>query len=70
MENQQEPSKPQAISHKGEQRNKYTMEFKRKVISYAKENSYNGAARKFKIDRQLVCEWVNQEGKVLKMKGK
>ena len=69
MENQQESS-TQAMSHKGEQRNKYTMEFKRKVINYAKENSYNGAARKFKIDRKRVREWVNQEDKVLKMKGK
>ena len=46
------------------------MEFKRKVINYAKENSYNGAARKYKIDRKRVREWVNQENKVLKMKGK
>ena len=69
MENQQELS-TQAMSHKGEQRNKYAMEFKRKVINYAKENSYNGAARKFKIDCKQVCEWVKQEDKVLKMKGK
>ena len=46
------------------------MEFKRKVINYAKENSYNGAARKFKVDRKRVREWVNQEDKVLKVKGK
>ena len=69
MENQQESS-TQAMSHKGEQRSKYTMEFKREVINYAKENSYNGAARKFKIDRKRVRDWVNQEDKVLKMKGK
>ena len=55
MENQQELS-TQAMSHKGEQRNKYTMEFKRKVINYAKENSYNGAARKFKINHKRVRE--------------
>ena len=30
------------------------MEFKRKVINYAKENSYTGATRKFKIDRKRV----------------
>ena len=69
MKNQQESS-IQAMSQKDEQRNKYTMEFKRKVINYAKKNSYNGAARKFKINRKRVCEWVNQEDKVLKMKGK
>ena len=69
MENQQESS-TQAMSHKGEEINKYTMEFKRKVINYAKENFYNEAARKFKIDRKRVREWVNQEDKVLKMKGK
>ena len=69
MENHQESS-TQAMSHKGEQRNKYTMELKRKVINYAKENSYNGAARKFKIDCKRAREWVNQEDKVLKMKGK
>ena len=46
------------------------MELKRKVINYAKENSYNGAARKFKIDRKRVGECVNQEEKVLKMKRK
>ena len=69
MGNHQESS-TQAMSRKGEQRNKYTMEFKRKVINYAKENSSNGAVRKFKIDRKRVREWVNQDDKVLKMKGK
>ena len=69
MENQQESS-TQAMSHEGEQRNKYTMELKRKLINYAEENSCNGAARKFKIDRKRVREWVNQEDKVSKMKGK
>ena len=63
MENQQESS-TQA------QRNKYTMEFKRKVINYDKENSYNGVARKFKIEPKRVREWVSQKDKVLKMKGK
>ena len=62
MENQQESS-TQAMSHKGEQRNKHTMEFKRNVIKNAKENSYNGAARKFKIDRKRVREWSTKKVK-------
>ena len=69
MENQQESS-TQSMSHKGEQRNKHTMKFKRKVINDAKKSSCKGAARKFKINRKQVCEWVNQKDKVLKMKRK
>ena len=48
----------QVISHKGEKRRSYSMEFKRDVVKYAKQNSNNGAAKKFKVDRKRVREWV------------
>ena len=42
----------QAMSHKGEQRRKFSMEFKKNVIKYAKENSPNSASEKLNIDRK------------------
>ena len=63
MDNQDETS-TQAMSHKGEQRRKFSMEFKKNVIKYAKENSLNSASKKFNIDRKRVREWVSNEEKV------
>ena len=60
----------QAMSHKGEQRRKFSMEFKKNVIKYAKENSLNSASKKFNIDRKRVREWVGNEEKVASMKEK
>ena len=40
----------QAISHKPERRQKYSMEFKNDTIKYAQENSVHSAAKKFKVD--------------------
>lgn len=69
MDNQDEKL-TQAMSHKGEQMRKYSMEFKKSVIKYAKENSYTSAAKKFNIDRKRVREWVSNEEKVASMKEK
>ena len=60
----------QVISHKGEKRRSYSMEFKRDVVKYAKQNSNNGAAKKFKVDRKRVREWVQNEDKLLPLRGK
>ena len=60
----------QAISHKGERRQKYSMEFKNDTIKYAQENSVHSAAKKFKVDRKRVREWVQKEEKVTSMKEK
>ena len=60
----------QSMSHKGERRQKYSMELKKEAIKYAKENSINSAAKKFKVDRKRVREWVQKEEKVTSMKGK
>ena len=63
-------SENQKISHKGERRQKYNMEFKKATIKYAKENSIHSAANKFKVDRKRIREWVQKEEKVTSMKGK
>ena len=52
-------SKNQAIPHKGEIHQKYSMEFKKATIKYAQENSIHSAAKKFKVDRKRVCELVH-----------
>ena len=43
-------SENQAISHKGERRQKYSTEFKKATIKYTQENSNHNAAKKFKDD--------------------
>ena len=63
-------SENQAISHKGERCQKYSMEFKKATIKYAQENSIHGAAEKFKVNWKKVCEWVQKQEKVTAMKGK
>ena len=60
----------QAISHKGERRQKYSMEFKKATIKYAQESSIHSAAKKFKGDQKRVREWVQKEERVTSMKGK
>ena len=63
-------SKNQAIFHKGERRQKYSMEFKKAIIKYAQENPMHSAVKKFKVDRKWVHKWVQKEEKVTSMKGK
>ena len=63
-------SENQALYHKGERRQKYSMEFKKATIKYALENSIHSAAKKFKVDRKRVREWVQKEEKVTSIKGK
>ena len=60
----------QAIFNKGERRQKQRMEFKKATMKYPQENSIYGAAKKFKVDRKRVREWVQEEEKVTPMKGK
>ena len=62
-------SENQAISHKGERRQNYSIKFKKVTIKYAQENSIHSAAKKFKVDRKRVCELVHDEEKVTSMKG-
>ena len=42
------------MSHKGEKRRNYTMEFKRAAIEYA-ENSNHKAAEKFHVSVKVAC---------------
>ena len=63
-------SENQAISHEGERRQKYSMEFKMVTIKYDQKKSIHNAAKKFKVDRKRVCEWVLKEEKVTSMKEK
>ena len=44
------------------------MEFKNVTIKYAQEYSIHSTAKKFKVDRKRVREWVQKEGKVTSMK--
>ena len=44
------------------------MEFKKDVVKHAKEISNNSAAKKFKVDRKRVREWVQNDNKLLPMK--
>ena len=46
------------------------MKFKKATIKYALENSMRSAAKKFKVDRKRVREWVQKEEKVTSMKEK
>ena len=57
-------SENQTISLKG------SMEFKKATIKYAQENSIHSAAKKFKVNRKRVREWVQKEEKVTSVKGK
>ena len=63
-------SENQAISHKGERRQKYSMEFKKATIKYAQDSCIHRAAKKFQVDQKRVSEWVQKEEKVTSMKGK
>ena len=63
-------SENQGISHKRESGQKYSMEFKKATIKYSQENSIHSAAKKFKVDRKRVCEWVQKEEKVTSIKEK
>ena len=49
-----------AMSLKGEKRRSFSMVFKADAAKYAKENSINAAALKFKVDRKRVREWISQ----------
>ena len=41
--------------------------FKKDVVKYVKENSNYGAAKKFKVGRKSVSEWVQKDNKLLPM---
>ena len=60
----------QAISHKGERCQRYSMEFKKATIKHSQENSIHSATKKFKFDRKKVCEWIQKEEKATSMKEK
>ena len=45
------------------------MEFKKDVLKYAKENSNNSTSKKFKVDRERVRQWVQNDNRLLPMKG-
>ena len=45
------------MSHNGEKRRNYTMEFKREAINYAEKNSNHKAAEKFHVAVKRITEW-------------
>ena len=44
------------MSHQGEKRRNYTMEFKHEAIEYADKNSNNKAAEKFNVGVKRIRE--------------
>jgi transposase-like protein len=47
-------------------RQKYSLAFKNKVLSYIKQQqvSINHCAKKFEIDRRLISRWLNKKEKI------
>ena len=56
-------SSDNSISHKGEKRSNYTMEFKREAIKYAEKNSNHKAAEKFHVAVKRIRESKTKEQK-------
>ena len=52
------------MSHKGEKRRSYTMEFKREAIEYAEKNSNHKAAEKFNVAVKRIREWRQNKLKI------
>ena len=63
-------SENQALSHKGERRQKYSMEFKKPLLNRLRKIQSIVQQNKFKVDRKRVREWVQMEEKATSMKGK
>ena len=63
-------SENQAISHKGERRQKCSMEFKKATIKYARKILSIVQQRNSKSIEKKVREWVQKEEKVTSMKEK
>ena len=55
-------------SHKNEKIKSYTLSFKLLVVKHAKMSSIGTAKRKFGIDRKWIREWIQNEGKIQKIK--
>ena len=53
-----------SMSHKGEKRRNYTMEFKREAIEYAEKNSNHKAAEKFLVAVKRIREWRQNKLKI------
>ena len=53
-----------SMSHKGEKRRNYTMEFKRETIEYAEKNSNHKAAEKFHVSVKRITEWRQNKLKI------
>ena len=53
-----------SMSHKGEKRRNYTMEFKREAIEYAEKNSNHKAAEKFRVVLKRIREWRQNKLKI------
>ena len=51
----------QASSHKGNFVKSYTFSKKMEIIKFAEEHNISEAARRFKVDRRTVAEWVKKK---------
>ena len=54
-----------SMSHKGEKKGNYTMEFKRGAIEYAEKNSNYKAAKKFRVAVKRIKEWRQNNLKIV-----
>ena len=50
-----------STSHKGEKTRPYTVDFKLKVVKFAKDNSSHVADGKFEVDRCSILDWKNKK---------
>ena len=53
------------MSHKGEKKGNYTMEFKRGTIEYAEKNSNYKVAKKFHVAVKRIKEWRQNNLKIV-----
>ena len=54
-----------SMSHEGEKRRNYTMEFKREATEYAEKNSKHKATEKFRVAVKRIREWRQNKLKIL-----
>ena len=54
-----------SMSHEGEKRRNYTMEFKREAIEDAEKNSKHKATEKFRVAVKRIREWRQNKLKIL-----
>ena len=63
-----ENKKTDLISHKGQKRRAFTMEFKKTVVKFTMENSNRSAAKQFSLEPKRIREWRENFEKIISTK--